>query len=217
MKTSIHGMTSEDASNKKKGGHKREKVRAELLGEGAEVISGTGKADIIRGDGKTETVKGGKKTQWALYSLNRLVTDEVFSEKEISCIQEWVNFIPDDKNEWKKNRNDYKINRNAEKVYEIFKNNPLKLISYFCGVNIVDILSILDSRTNEWKEVTMEEFSEKISRSIKRVYFTEGGKFVIAGGEKNIILFEMELRKGGTHHKRILFHSLIHRIIDCLN
>lgn len=47
MKTSIHAMTSEVASHKKKSGYKREQLRSELLGEGAQVIVGTGKGDIL--------------------------------------------------------------------------------------------------------------------------------------------------------------------------
>jgi hypothetical protein len=50
-------MTSEEASIKKKGGHKREMVRKNQLGDNAKVIQGNGKADMLRGDGKTESVK----------------------------------------------------------------------------------------------------------------------------------------------------------------
>lgn len=216
METSIHGMTSEVASEKKKSGHKREVVRAELLGYGAQVITGTGKGDILRGDGKIESVKGGKKTQWALYCLYRIMNDNFFSKEELEVMSKWVNFLPDDKNEWKKDREKYKSNQNVYELYEVFKKTPIKLINYFCGVNLVDFLVILDSRNNTWLETSMSEFSEKILKSIKNVYTTKGGKLVISGGEKNTILFEMELRKGNGSHKRVLFHSHIHRIIDCL-
>ena len=56
-------------------------------------------------------------------------------------------------------------------------------------------------------------FFEKVKNSITRIYTTPGGKFVIAGGKKDIILFELELRKG-TNHKKVLFHSHLSRIID---
>lgn len=216
MGKSIHAMTSEIASEKKKGGHKREHVRLSLLGEGSCIIKGTGKVDIIRHDGLTESVKGGKKTQWALYSLKRLINDEVFNEDEKSAFTEWVNHIPDDKKEWEENRNIYSVNPKVDFLLEQFKNTPIKLVEYFCGVNDVDLLTILDSRNNKWVETPMKEFKEKITESIKDVYTTEGGKLVISGGEKNTILFELELRKGKGSHKRILFHSLLHRIIDCL-
>ena len=217
MKTSPNAMTSEVASIKKKSGHKREILRVEILGEGTQVITGTGKPDVIRKDGKTESIKGGKKTQWALYTLNRIVTDNFFTEDEVYVISKWVNFLPDCKNEWSKNRDNYRNNPNAEELVNIFKNNPMKLVNYFCGTNLVDFLVTLDSRNNKWNEISMNEFSDKISNSIKSVYFTLGGKLVIRGGEKNIILFEMELRKGNGSHKRVLFHSKLHTIIDCLN
>ena len=216
MKTSIHAMTSEVASQKKKSGHKREQLRSELLGEGAQVIVGTGKGDILRVDGKIESVKGGKKTQWSLYCLDRIQTDNFFSKEEMNAISSWVNFLPNDKNEWEINRSIYRFNKNVQGIYEEFKNNPIKLVNYFCGVSLVDFLVTLDSRNNTWTETTMSEFSEKILKSIKNVYTTKGGKLVISGGEKNTILFEMEIRKGNGSHKRVLFHSHIHRIIDCL-
>jgi hypothetical protein len=216
MKISIHGMTSKEASIKKKSGHDREKQRTQVLGEGSIVISGTGKTDVIRKDGKKESVKGGKKTQWALYSLYRIVTDNFFTEEEIRVISKWVNFLPDSKTEWEVNRSKYRNNPNAEELVNTFKTNSIKLINYFCGVNLVDLLVTLDNRNNTWKETPMDEFSDKISKSIKSVYFTPGGKLVIKGGDRNVILFEMELRKGKGAHKKVLFHSKLHTIIDCL-
>lgn len=215
MKNSKHAMTSEVASQKKKSGHAREQIRLLQLGEGSEVIKGTGKADIRRHDGLFESVKGGKKTQWALYSLGRITEDQYFDQFEFEAIKNWVDFLPDDKNEWKKNRSYYSINPNSTRLVEVFKQNPMKLINYFCGANVIDFVVTLDSRTNTWNEIEMSLFIEKISNSIKRVYSTPGGKLVIAGGKNDIILFEMELRKG-TSHKRILFHSKLHTIIDCL-
>lgn len=209
-------MTSEQASNKKKDGHKREVVRLKQLGEGSVIIKGRGKPDILRNDGLTESVKGGVKTQWALYSLSRIINDTKFNENEINALTKWVNHIPDDKKEWEKNRHLYSINPNVEFLLEQFKDNPIKLVEYFCGVNDVDYIVILDSRDNVWREILMTDFRDKIKSSIKDVYTTEGGKLVISGGDKNIILFELELRKGKGSHKRILFHSLLHRIIDCL-
>ena len=216
MEKSIHGMTSEQASNKKKDGHKREVVRLKQLGEGSVIIKGRGKPDILRNDGLTESVKGGVKTQWALYSLSRIINDTKFDESEVNALTKWVNHIPDDKKEWEKNRHLYSINPNVEFLLEQFKDNPIKLVEYFCGVNDVDYIVILDSRDNVWREILMTDFRDKIKSSIKDVYTTEGGKLVISGGDKNIILFELELRKGKGSHKRILFHSLLHRIIDCL-
>lgn len=216
MKSSQHAMTSEVASQKKKKGHAREEIRLSQLGEGSEVIKGTGKADIRRHDGLFESVKGGKKTQWALYTIDRITEDQYFTQEENEVLQKWVDFIPTDKNEWLRNRSYYSVNPNAANLVEVFKSNPMKLINYFCGVGVVDYLVTLDSRTNTWKETQMSVFANKIKDSIENVYFTPGGKLVISGGEKNIILFELELRKGKSAHKRILFHSILHRIIDCI-
>ena len=216
MKTSRHAMTSEEASMKKKGGHKREMVRKNQLGDNAKVIQGNGKADILRGDGKTESVKGGKKTQWALYSPSRIICDDYFTTEEIQILTQWINHIPDDKNEWEKNRYYYSLNPYAVSLVEVFKNNPIKLVDYFCGVNQIDYLTTEDYRDGVWRQISMTDFSNKIKDNIKEVYYTEGGKLVISGGGKNTILFELELRKGKSSHKRILFHSPLVRIIDCI-
>jgi len=216
MKTSLHAMTSDEASQKKKSGHARERERLFQLDEQSEIIKGTGKADILRSDNKTESVKGGKKTQWALYCLNRILMDEYFSKEEINAFTKWVNFIPDNKEEWKNNRKYYSINPHAVGLVEVFKNNPMKLIIYFCGANIVDYLVTKDIRDGVWKETPMSEFINKIKENIKDVYYTNGGKLVISGGPKNNILFELEIRKGENSHKGILFHSPLPKIIDCL-
>jgi len=216
MKTSIHAMTSEQASEKKKNGHIREEIRLSQLPEGSEIITGTGKADIKRNDGKTESVKGGKKTQWALYTLDRTLTDDFFNNNEKQAFIEWVNFIPDSKEEWLKDRMFYSKNPNVSKLYDQFKDNPMRLVDYFCGTSIVDYLVILDGRNNRWMEKEMVEFRDKIKDNIKEVYTTPGGKLVFKGGDKNTILFELELRKGKNSHKRILFHSLLHRVIDSI-
>ncbi len=216
MKNSQHGMTSEMASLKKISGHFREVKRLSNLDEGSVIVKGNGKVDILRNDGKTESVKGGKKSQWSLYTIDRLVSDNYFSESEISAINRWVDFIPNDKYDWEKNREKYSLNPYAAGLVEIFKDNPIKLINYFCGVNLVDYLVIEDMRDGVWRVTSMNDFSNTIKNNIKNVYNTEGGKLVISGGEKNNILFEMELRKGNVSHKRILFHSPLVKIIDCL-
>lgn len=217
MENSTHGMTSEVAFNVKSKGHTRELIRKEQLGGNTKIIKGTGKPDILRGnDGKTESVKGGKKTQWALYCLNRVITDKYFTSKELDVITKWVNHIPDDKNEWEINRKYYSLNPHAINLVETFKDEPTKIIKYFCGVDIVDFLVTEDYRDGVWRETPMTDFLNKIKENIKKVYCTKGGKLVISGGVKNTILFELELRKGKSSHKYILFHSHLHRIIDCI-
>ena len=216
-KLSKHGMSSEQASEKKKGGHNREELRAEILGPETIILTGVTKPDLVRPDGLSESVKGGKKTQFALYTLNRIISDNTFSKKQYEKFIDWVNFIPDNKKEWEKNRILYKKNVKVIELFNEFVNHPMKLVNYFCGKNQIDFLSILDSRNNEWLTIKMSDFLKKIEKEIKNVYYTKSGSLVISGGKKNLILFVMELRKGKSHHKKILFHSNLHRIIDCIN
>ena len=113
-KLSKHGMSSEQASEKKKGGHNREELRAEILGPETIILTGVTKPDLVRPDGLSESVKGGKKTQFALYTLNRIISDNTFSKKQYEKFIDWVNFIPDNKKEWEKNRILYSIFNNIK-------------------------------------------------------------------------------------------------------
>jgi hypothetical protein len=103
--------------------------------------------------------------------------------------------IPNDKYDWEKNREKYSLNPYAAGLVEIFKDNPIKLINYFCGVNLVDYLVIEDMRDGVWRVTSMNDFSNTIKNNIKNVYNTEGGKLVISGGEKNNILFDKYIMK----------------------
>jgi hypothetical protein len=208
---SKHGMTSEKASERNLAGKQREKQRAKQL-NGSRVIKGRKKPDLQREDGKTESVKGGKKTQWALYCLSR-IQSSVFSETQKNVILKYMNFLPDDVDFYKSNKDLFKNNPYVENLFEEFSDKPMELVKYFCGYGQVDFFTLIDDRNNETYCVSSNVFFEKLEQSIKKVYTTNGGKFVIAGGKKNTILFELELRKG-TNHKKILFHSHLSRIID---
>jgi hypothetical protein len=208
---SKHGMTSEQASERNLAGKQRENQRARQL-NGSRVIKGRNKPDIQRKDGKTESVKGGKKTQWALYSSSRIETS-VFSDSQKQIILKYMNFLPDDVDFFRSNRQLFKNNPHIQDLFEEFVTQPMELVKYFCGYGQVDFFTLIDDRDGQTHCVTSNVFFEKLRQSIKRVYTTKGGKLVIAGGEKNTILFELELRKGTTQ-KRIIFHSLLSRIID---
>jgi hypothetical protein len=211
VKKSKHGMTSEQASERNLAGKTREYVRA-LEMPGAKVINGIEKPDILRIDGKTESVKGGTKTQWGLYCLTTIMSSNLSGTQKES-LKKYMNFLPDDVSIYLKNKEIFKKNIHVIDVYNEFYNNPIELIKYFCGNNKVDYFTLIDNRDGKTYCVDAEIFFKKINNSIKKVYTTNGGKFVIAGGEKNTILFELEMRKG-TNHKKILFHSLLSRIID---
>lgn len=211
VQKSKHGMTSEQASERNLAGKQREHQRKLQL-KGSEVIKGRNKPDIRRENGKTESVKGGKKTQWSLYSYSK-IKSSVFSESQKQVILKYMDFLPDDVDVYKSNKHLFKNNPYVENLFQEFSDKPMELVKYFCGYGQVDFFTLIDDRNNETYCVSSNVFFEKLRQSIKKVYTTNGGKFVIAGGKKNTILFELELRKG-TNHKRILFHSLLSRIID---
>ena len=208
-----HGMSSEYASVKKKEGHKREHLRVAQLGEGAKVIVGNLKPDVIRPDGLMESVKGGNRTQWALYCNDRINMSSL-SENGKSAFNKWINFLPKDKNEYLKNSEKYSKNPHVMELYNIYKDCPMTLIKYFCGYDEIDYYTLMDNRDGTQISIEKENFFNKIEKSITRVYTTDGGKFSIAGGPKDVLLFELELRKGKNSHRCVLFVSTLKQIID---
>jgi hypothetical protein len=212
-KSSYHGMSSSYASEKKKEGHRREDVRKVQLGEGAIVITGNLKPDIIRPDGLLESVKGGNRTQWALYSINRIKSSNL-SDQGKFAFHQWVNFLPENKNEYLKNKIKFSKNPNVKLLYQIYKDEPMTLIKYFCGYDEIDYYTLMDKRDGSQLNLEKELFFNRIESSITRTYTTEGGKFSIAGGPKDVLLFELELRKGKNSHRCILFVSTLKHIID---
>lgn len=212
MNKSLHAMTSEQARIVKSNGHHNEYMVAEKLG--AIVIKGNGKGDIKIKDKEVGSVKTGKKTQWGLYCLATTINWR-WTEQQKSSLVNYFNFLPDSKYDYLNNRQKYKNNSAAIEVYDSFHDRPMDLIKFFCGEGKVDFFHLTDIRDNREYRINSTDFFNKIEKSIVRTYITNGGKFVISGGEKNIILFELEMRKG-TNHKKILFHSLLSRIIDVI-
>lgn len=212
-KRGYHGMESQQASLKKKEGHKREDIRLLQLGDGARIVKGNGKVDIIRADGETESVKGGGRTQWGLYSEERINKSELSNEGK-QAFSNWINFLPKNKEEYLKNPKHFSQNTNVVDLYNVFKDNPMELIKYFCGYDVIDYYVLMDKRDNTQMVINKNEFFNKIENSIKRVYTTPGGKLSIAGGDKDVLLFELELRKGKNSHRSVLFVSTLKQIID---
>jgi hypothetical protein len=208
-----HGMSSEYASEKKKQGHRREFLRVSQLGEGARVIVGNLKPDVIRPDRLTESVKGGNRTQWALYCKDRINTSNLCENGKLA-FNKWINFLPQDKNEYIKYREKYSKNPHIIELYNVYKDSPMTLIKYFCGYDEIDYYTLMDNRDGSQLVIEKEKFFDKIEKSITRVYTTEGGKFSIAGGPKDVLLFELELRKGKNSHRCVLFVSTLKQIID---
>lgn len=202
-------MSSELASYKKKNGHFLESEVA--LRNGGIVVNNSGKIDVIEENGLRVQVKGGKKTQWSLLSENTVLKNFVGEQKK--TFQNYFSFLPDDKTFFFENRNKFKNNPFAEELLKVFENDYFSLIYFFCGCKNIDVYNFYDTRDNSHIRIEKDFFTEKIKKSIVKVYITKGGKLVFSGGKKNTILFELELRKG-TNHKKLLFHSPLHRIID---
>ena len=205
-------MTSEQARQKKIMGHINENIVAEEVC--GIVLGGNKKGDIKNSENKIISAKTGTKTQWSLYCEKTMI-DGDWNEIQKKSLIKYINFLPDSKEEYENNRDKFKINPYVVNLYEAFKYDYMKLIKFFCGYGKVDLFHLTDIRNEERIQITSNDFFNNIENAIKRVYTTNGGKFVIAGGEKNIILFELELRKG-TNHKKVLFHSHLSRIIDVL-
>ena len=77
------GSSSEQASRKKKEGHKWEKVFAELIGGDLATGKATRKTDVLGPDRKTYSVKGAStngKWQISLYGINRFREDADFNK-----------------------------------------------------------------------------------------------------------------------------------------
>ena len=208
-----NGMSSNYASKKKIEGHNRENIRVAQLGEGAKIVKGNLKPDIIRLDGKTESVKGGKRTQWALYCEDRIKSSNLMQNGKVA-FEKWINFLPINKFEYLENKKKYSKNPNIKDLYEIYKDKPMDLIKYFCGYDEIDYYTLMDKRDGSQLIINKQDFFNKIENSITRVYTTDGGKFSIAGGSKDVLLFELELRKGKNAHRSVLFVSTLKQIID---
>ncbi len=203
-------MTSEQARKKKLMGHNNENIVAVEVG--GVVLGGNDKGDIRDSDNKIISAKTGTKTQWSLYCENTMLSGD-WDELQKKSLIDYINFLPDSKDEFENNRVIYKKNPHASNLYDAFKNDYMELIKFCCGHGKVDLFHLTDIRDSKTYQVPSNDFFDSIKESITRTYITPGGKFVIAGGKKNTILFELELRKG-TNHKKVLFHSRLSRIID---
>jgi len=210
MKKSKHGMTSEQARQKKLMGHNNENIVADEIG--GLVLGGNKKGDIINSENKIISAKTGTKTQWSLYCKNTMIGWN-WNETQKKSLIDYINFLPDSKEEYENDKVKYKINPHAYNLYNAFKEDYMELIKFCCGYGKVDLFHLTDIRNNKTYQIPANNFFDNIENAIRKIYITHGGKFVISGGRKNIILFELELRKG-TNHKKVLFHSHLSRIID---
>lgn len=103
-------MTSEQASIKKRSGHIREQIFAELIN--GDVISGQGKADVIDPQENRYSIKGAEWWQIFMYARNRFVTNTEFLEigNIAELIIECLDAFPETKEEY-----DVDVNKTAAK------------------------------------------------------------------------------------------------------
>lgn len=215
MSKSKHGMTTEQASQKKKYGHIIEEVYA--IRTNGKVIKGTSKTDVEDISGNN-SIKTGNKTQWALLSQNSIVREFLENNISIDEVNNYFNFIPS-REEYLKNKNLYKFNPHAKDLRNVIETNIKKFLNIIITKNgQINKISFYDSRTETDTETYNGNFFrfdasdviDAIISSIKEIYTTPGGKVVIKG---DLQLFEIELRKD---KKNLLIHSKTKRILDLL-
>lgn len=216
MEKSKHGMTSKQATDKKKSGHLIEEEF--VFRNGGIVLKGTGKVDV-KDKQNNHSIKRGKKVQWALLSQNSVENEFMSNNIQIEEITKYFSFLPE-KDEYFLNKSKYKKNIYAEDLSKVVVSNIETILSIFITKSgQVNKLTFYDDRTESNGFGTGNFFIFDANEAIKtlceitkEVYFTPGGKVVIKG---DLQLFEIELRKG-TNHKKLLVHSHTRRILDIL-
>jgi hypothetical protein len=216
MEKSKHGMTSEQATDKKISGHLIENEF--IFRNGGVVLKGTGKVDVTNQE-DNYSIKRGKKVQWALLSQNSVENEFILNNIKTEEINKYFNFLPD-KIEYVQNKSKYKKNIYADDLSKVVSSNVDKILNIFITKNgQVNKLAFYDDRTElngfgtgSFFIFDAKESIKTLSEMIKEIYFTPGGKVVIKG---DLQLFEIELRKG-TNHKKLLVHSHTRRILDIL-
>lgn len=194
-------MTSEDASRKKRGGHKDEEVFASLIG--GRVEPGTGKRDVIAEDGPIYSVKGGeKKWQIFLYGKSRFESDVDIPGREI--FMRCINSFPEKWEEYKRDKQRYKhalqpAMRELKDFLSRSENKRMFLQKAFFN-NKVDYLAIKDNdvfRIFDGAEVVeaIDTSTEVVNSKARTKEQTDDLKVVFkVGGVKGTTIGEIELR-----------------------
>jgi hypothetical protein len=218
MKMSKHGMTTEQAIEKKKIGHSFEKIFANLIK--GYVVKGNGKTDVKDEYGNTYSLKTGKKTQWLLITEKSICNEFDKYNIPLPEICEYFDFLPT-KIIYLENKQKYSKNDKAEKLSKIVEVYLKDIVNIFMSksgevtklVFYDDRQNVKDGFDNGFFIFDMSESIDFLVKIVSLVYFTPGGKVVIKGPKTQ--LFELELRKG-VNHKTLLIHSHTKRILDLL-
>jgi hypothetical protein len=200
-----HGMKSELASLKKKGGHDEEFFFEKF---GYEVKKGTHKTDLLKNNKSFASLKGGEKIQWGMHVINQL------PDRFINLFQDWLstfeeNFVNIEK------RKEY-----AEQIIKKLKNKELlkDLLNYYFRKNEnVPFLIVKDFENSIYYRIDYLKF---INILIDNVEFYKTNNKVKINARMNIdngnkkVIFEIEPRsdKGNA----ILIHGLSKRVINII-
>jgi len=200
-----HGMKSEMASSKKKGGHDDESFFKQF---GYEVNLGTNKTDLLKDGESFASLKGGEKIQWGMHTIDQL------PQRFINLFRDWISTYE---------TNSLSLDRRKEFANEIInKLNDKETLEdllnyYFRKCENVPYLIVKDVDSSIYYRIDYFEFIKVLVNNIE-FYTTEDKVKINAriniGENKKRVIFEIEPRtdKGNS----ILMHGLSKRVINII-
>jgi hypothetical protein len=201
-----HGMGSEMASSKKKGGHDDELFFEQF---GYEVKKGTHKTDLIKDNQSFASLKGGKKIQWGMHVINKL------PDRIIELFNDWISTYEINSLYFTK-RKEF-----ADEIIVKLKNkDTLKdLLNYYFRKNEnIPYLIVKDFEDSVFYRIDYEKFIKTLVDNIE-LYTTKDKIKINAcidiGFKNKVVLFEIEPRT--DKNNAILMHGLSKRVVNVIN
>ncbi len=213
-------MTSEQASQKKTEGHKREHRFAELIGGEVNRGAQTDKKDVIDKKHRTHSVKGGQWWQIFLYARSRLEQNTIFRglkglrDPMVECLD----VFPDDRNTYKSNKHEIKkaLQAPMEKLARALQENGSLAVflskSMFNGGE-VNYLSVNRGNGDDFHVFAQEDVVENLSEILEvgnsrgrrqGEYDSQKVIFRVKSGTKALNVGEIEIRTDSDlHYKQI--------------
>ncbi|MDA8000063.1 MAG: hypothetical protein MPK06_03385 [Alphaproteobacteria bacterium] len=222
-------MTSKAASEKKRGGHRKEDEYASLIG--GEVETGTEKKDVTDAHGRGHSVKGGKYSQVFLYSRERFVTNTTFWDMGLSQIFiDCLDAFPDGFDVYKADKFRYKERLrkpmraladrlNEEGMLEKFLNKSFLEAGREDDGRRVDFLAIKRGRIfHVFKGLEVGKIladTLQVRNSVGRGSGQVSDQKVLVWHERNV--GEVELRNDSSrHYRQMKFRMNLHLTADLL-
>lgn len=210
--TRSHGMSSEQASGKKKFGHNEEK-KFEISGK--IVKKGTTKTDLVDEDGNSDaSIKSGKKIQWGMHVMNRLPI------RFQSLFQNWFSTYTNESS--LDNRRVY-ANQIINELND--KDKRYDLINWFFrGEENIPYLIVKNLKTGEYLKIGYDDLIRVLSDNISFRTSKEGKKpkikivadLPIGLGRKNTMsVFDIEPRT--DKNNSLLMHGTSDVIINLIS